>query len=72
MTNLQKNIKKDKLSEGYYNIMYKDNTYLERNLNGSFTIQDKKGNKETYYGYSRRDALNKFKRERKLRGNKND
>jgi hypothetical protein len=35
---------------------------VERNLNGSFTIDDGK-NKKTYYGYSENEAVVKFKKE---------
>ena len=63
--NIDKGYKKDMIDKGYYNVVYKKGIYLEHNLNGSFTISDDKGNKQTYYGYNQRDALNKFKRETK-------
>lgn len=55
------------IDKGYYNVVYKKGIYLEHHPNGSFTISDDRGNKETYYDYSQRDALNKFKRDRKTK-----
>lgn len=40
----------------------KGNIYIDRNPNGSYTISDDTGRKMTYYFYTKRQALNKFKK----------
>lgn len=34
---------------------------IEKNLNGSYMITDDKGNKEVYYGYTKIEAIKRFK-----------